>query len=101
MKRYFSGITISAGIWIRASMVFGLYWLIGTLLIGRGEYFWTALPAFVAAALGSLPILFVMTLSLYVLNITQIKQAAKISLVYMGMFSFHFAICFGLLSDQL
>lgn len=77
MKRYFSGITILAGIWIRASIVFGLYWLAGTLVIGRGEYFWTALPAFVAAALGSLPILFLLTFSLYVLNITQLNRQRK------------------------
>lgn len=79
MKRYFSGITISADIWFRASIVFGLYWLAGTLLIGEAGYIWAALPAFVAAALGSLPILFVMTLSLYFLNLSRLKRTQKLN----------------------
>lgn len=78
MNKYFGGIKISARIWITASMVFGLYWLIGTIISGNGEYFWTALPAMVASALGSLPILFVMTLSLYYLNVTRFNRHQRL-----------------------
>jgi len=78
MKKYLSGIKVSARIWITASIVFGLYWLVGTIVTGELEYFWTALPAFVASALGSLPILFVMTLSLYFLNLTSFNRHQKL-----------------------
>ncbi len=78
MKKYVSGIKISARIWITASMVFALYWLIGTVVAGQPGYFWTALPAFIISALGSLPILFVMTLGLYFLNLSRFNRHQKL-----------------------
>jgi inner membrane protein len=102
MKKYLSGINISAHIWFTASMVFGLYWLIGTVLIGEGEYFWTALPAFVASVFGSIPVLFVMTLSLYFLNITRFNSHQKLVwFIWLCLLStFPYAIIFCLINYE-
>lgn len=102
MKKYLSGIKISARIWITASIVFGVYWLIGTIVLGEWAYFWTALPAFVAASLGSLPILFLMTLSLYFLNVFRINSHQKlVSFIWICFLStFPYAIIFCLIKYE-
>jgi inner membrane protein len=102
MKKYLSGIKITARIWITASMVFGLYWLIGTVVTGQPGYFWTALPAFIVSALGSLPILFLMTIALYFLNLTRFNRHQKLVLFIWLCFisTFPYAAIFCLLKYE-
>jgi inner membrane protein len=66
-------------LWIINSLVFGLGWLLVSLFIENGIYFWTFLIATPGAAIGSLPVLLVLLIAIPRIEKLRINRQNKMT----------------------
>jgi inner membrane protein len=65
MTNKYNSAGIALRIWIFTSLIFGISWITYILLFENATIIWTALPATIVAAIGSLPVLVAVFASLY------------------------------------
>src|SRR5882724_6973039 len=87
MNVFFPKYQVALRIWITTSLVFGLCWLIAVGVSGNFYFFWTFLIAIPVAAVGSLPVLVILLITLPLIKKLKTSCTSKIQSVA--------AICLG------
>ncbi len=83
MNHRFITAGIATRIWILTSLIFGISWSIYILLFENAALIWTALPATIIAAIGSIPILVAVFIALYFTK----KSTASLQNKYLLLFA--------------
>ena len=78
MNNAFKTLGLAALIWILTSLVFGFGWFLYSVFFNNGNDAWISLLAIFCAALGSLPVLLVLTIALTLIRKLSVHKTHKI-----------------------
>lgn len=82
MNKYYAVTRASVRIWITTSLAFGVAWIIGEIIFWRIDLYWTFLLATPGSAIGSLPVLVLLFISLPLVEKLKISNDQKIQYVF-------------------
>jgi inner membrane protein len=86
MKKLLNAFRLAALIWVLTSLVFGFGWFLYSLFFNNGRDAWMSPVATICAALGSLPVLLVLTFAISLIEKLSVQRSFKISRLVLTCF---------------